>query len=196
MPKGLPVFIRCHVGSPGNDGFGPRHSLRRVERPAAFDQLFRRCNGTRLDAGAEVFEKVPEVFSLDSLRHEPPPQGTPGSTAPRLRIPRPTRRRTVRRWRSRSRRRKAHRSPFPEWPNYQGDTRHGGPNASTINPENLAEVPNLCHICDKNRAHNLRESGSGLPRWEYAPVRISLTAAKSDFLSVSVRSRSARSCGF
>ena len=114
VPKGLPVFIRCHVGSPGNDGFGPRHSLRRVERPAAFDQLFRRCNGTRLDAGAEVFEKVPEVFSLDSLRHEPPPQGTPGSTAPRLRIPRPTRRRTVRRWRSRSRRRKAHRSPFPE----------------------------------------------------------------------------------
>jgi hypothetical protein len=30
-----------------------------------------------------------------------------------------------------SRRRKAHRSPFLEWSNYQGDTRHGGPNAST-----------------------------------------------------------------
>jgi hypothetical protein len=30
-----------------------------------------------------------------------------------------------------SRRRKALRSPFLEWSNYQGDTRHGGPNAST-----------------------------------------------------------------
>ena len=58
-----------------------------------------------------------------------------------------------------------------------------------INPENFAEVPNLCRICDKSRlsaipAHNLRKSGSGLPRWEYAIVRMSLTAAKSDFLSV------------
>ena len=35
-------------------------------------------------------------------------------------------------------------------------------------------------------SHNLRKSGSGHPRWEYAIARMSLTALRSDMLSAAI----------
>ena len=37
-------------------------------------------------------------------------------------------------------------------------------------------------VCDSG-SHNLRKSGSGLPRWEYVIARMALTALRSDMLS-------------
>ena len=65
------MFERRHVFSAGDHGFDLRHALGRVELLAAFDQLFFRSDGARLNAGAEFLEIVLWVGGFRAASTQP-----------------------------------------------------------------------------------------------------------------------------